>query len=311
MRVRRWLLLGALGLVSAAAVELSLEEAEAARERGASTMMHVNGSFVRYALANTQRERQLVVLLNGFNGALEQWSTAQPLLSSDFRVLIYDRGGLGFSTTHDRSVRAQADELLALLDSLGERRPVLIVGFSHSASLARLLAAEHPQRVGGLVLLDPYLPEIESKDLPIKHSGMRTYAMVIVPTMVKCLFGVSRVRELLAPVERDTTRRRVQTILRRFWHWKSDFDELVVFEETSRIVMSAPRIAQPVVLYERRIGADQNPRYRSAVDQSIREFIAKTPNARRAQLSVTEHGHLLDDAGTIQALREALLSVAH
>lgn len=69
MRVRRWLLLGVLCLVSAAAVERSLEEVEAARERVASTMMHVNGSFVRYALAGTQRERQLVVLLNGFNGA--------------------------------------------------------------------------------------------------------------------------------------------------------------------------------------------------------------------------------------------------
>ena len=308
--MRRWLLLGALCLAAAAAVELSLEEAEAARERGASTMMHLDSSFVRYALDNTQPERQLVVLLNGFNGALEQWASAAPLLSSEFRVLTYDRGGLGFSTTRHRSVRAQAVELLALLDSLGERRPVLIVGFSHSASLARLLAAEHPQRVAGLVLFDPYLPEIESKDLPIKHSGMRTYAMVVVPMMAKCLFGVLRVREMLAPVERDTRRRRVQTILRRFWHWKSDFDELVVFEETSRIVMSAPRIAQSVVLFEGRIGLQQNPRYRSAVDQSIREFLAKTPNSRRTLLPVTDHGHLLDDPTTIQALKEALLTVA-
>ena len=304
--MKRWLIAIALGLVVVPAFELGLEAREAALVRQSSTMMHLDASYVRYSRTSGHNQRPLVVLLNGFSGAIEQWAYAVPVLSTNFRVLAYDRVGLGFSDAVEHGVRAQSTELLALLDSLGEHGPLLLVGFSHSASLARLLAAEHPDRVAGLALVAPYLPEIENKDIPSRRSGIRTYGRLVLSSMASCLFGMRRVRERFAPVERDSVRHQVQVINRRFWHWKSNLDEILAFEETGRIVMASPPLVRPVVLLKGPISS----RYGTAYAAAIRDVVGRASDARVVLLPNVAHGEEINDTTSLRVLNATLLSLA-
>jgi pimeloyl-ACP methyl ester carboxylesterase len=77
-----------------------------------------------------------------------------PPLAGDFHCLAPDLLGLGDTETPpdaDWSLRAQAAMIVAFLDRLGVER-AHVVGHDHGGALAQLLAAEHPDRVGRLVL---------------------------------------------------------------------------------------------------------------------------------------------------------------
>ena len=71
-------------------------------------------------------------------------------------VYLQPRGfGLSEPIDHAVSVEEQADDLLAVMDAVGIRHAVLVGVFSNAAGPA-LVAARHPERVSGLVLLDPF-----------------------------------------------------------------------------------------------------------------------------------------------------------
>ena len=80
-----------------------------------------------------------------------------PLAGSGRRVVTTDLRGHGESTTSFASygVREIADDLVALLEHLDA--PAALVGHSVSAGAATLVAAERPDLVSSLVLLDPHL----------------------------------------------------------------------------------------------------------------------------------------------------------
>lgn len=71
--------------------------------------------------------------------------------------------GLSEPIDHVVSVEEQADDILAVMDAVGMRQAVLVGVFSNSAGPA-LVAARHPERVSGLVLLDPFAQGARSAD---------------------------------------------------------------------------------------------------------------------------------------------------
>jgi hypothetical protein len=86
-------------------------------------------------------------------------TTIQPTLAQTTRVCTYDRAGDGTSDARPASVTpltatTQATELHALLDTIGERAPFVLVGHSYGGIVVRAFAARYPQEVVGMVLLD-------------------------------------------------------------------------------------------------------------------------------------------------------------
>jgi pimeloyl-ACP methyl ester carboxylesterase/predicted glycosyltransferase len=88
------------------------------------------------------------------------WKLQVPYLAHHFRVITFDRPGNGRS---DRSldpgaygVTAVADQALAVMDATGTDRAVL-AGLSQGALEALMLAADHADRVLGVVLIGPAL----------------------------------------------------------------------------------------------------------------------------------------------------------
>jgi pimeloyl-ACP methyl ester carboxylesterase len=104
-----------------------------------------------------------VILQSGAFGAAADWSLALPDLAVHGRVCAYDRGGIGASPARADAPtpEAIARELAGLLDSIGETRPVILVGHSNGALYAEAFAALWPERTAGLV----YVNGVTSDDL--------------------------------------------------------------------------------------------------------------------------------------------------
>ncbi len=101
-------------------------------------------------------EGQSVVLLHGCPFSSFIWRKVIPRLSGSFRCLAPDLLGLGDTETPpdaDWSLPAQAKVIIRFLDTLGLER-VKLVGHDHGGAVAQLIAANHPERIEQLILMD-------------------------------------------------------------------------------------------------------------------------------------------------------------
>ena len=72
------------------------------------------------------------------------------------RVLSYDRAGLGWSdpATQPRTLANIVEELRSLLHAAGVAPPYILVGHSFGGLVVRYFAAQHPEEVAGILLVD-------------------------------------------------------------------------------------------------------------------------------------------------------------
>jgi len=97
-----------------------------------------------------------VLLLHGCPFSSYIWRRIIPRLAAHHRCLAPDLLGLGDTETPadaDWSLRAQAAMIVGFLDALGIER-THVVGHDHGGAVAQLLAAEHPDRLDRLVLMN-------------------------------------------------------------------------------------------------------------------------------------------------------------
>jgi pimeloyl-ACP methyl ester carboxylesterase len=104
-----------------------------------------------------------VILESGAFGTSTDWDLVLDDLAHGGLVCAYDRAGVGDSPPRDggETVTDIARELGGLLDTMGETRPIILVGHSNGALYAEAFAALWPQRVMGLV----YVNGVTSDDL--------------------------------------------------------------------------------------------------------------------------------------------------
>lgn len=97
----------------------------------------------------------VVVFLHGLGGSRTAWEPQLAALAGDFRCVAWDLLGYGASPPPGSPLTfpALADAVAGLLDTLGvEQAP--LVGLSLGGMVALHTALAHPDRTGGLVLLD-------------------------------------------------------------------------------------------------------------------------------------------------------------
>jgi pimeloyl-ACP methyl ester carboxylesterase len=104
-----------------------------------------------------------VVLEAGMGDGVAGWAPVIDAIATSTRTCAYDRAGRGRSDGRERhSVADATDDLVALLDSAGERPPYVVVGHSLGEVYARVLAARHRSAVAGLVLVDGFSVDLEA-----------------------------------------------------------------------------------------------------------------------------------------------------
>jgi pimeloyl-ACP methyl ester carboxylesterase len=121
-------------------------------------LVDVTGRHVH--VLDTGAGAHTIVLEAGAGGTLDSWARVIPDLAGCNRVVAYDRPGLGFSDARpaagdDRRPIAAAAFLDEVLHVIGAEPPFVLVGHSLGGLYVRAYAAAHPDRVAGLVLVDP------------------------------------------------------------------------------------------------------------------------------------------------------------
>lgn len=113
----------------------------------------VSGYTIEYEILGSGDE--VILLEAGGGGGLADWGAIPKALSDSATVIRYSRVGNGNSSKPDTLfvVEDYANHLKALLDRIGARK-VIHVAHSYGGSVARVFAAEHPERVEGLLLVD-------------------------------------------------------------------------------------------------------------------------------------------------------------
>ena len=107
--------------------------------------------------ADVSGDGPAVLLLHGQPGSAGDWARVTTGLANDFLVVAPDRPGYGRTGGQALGFAGNADAVVALLDRLGIDR-FIAVGHSWGGGVALSIAARHPQRVRGLVLVSSVGP---------------------------------------------------------------------------------------------------------------------------------------------------------
>jgi pimeloyl-ACP methyl ester carboxylesterase len=99
-----------------------------------------------------------LLFLSGGFATMRNWDRVVRRLDGKYRTERFDARGRGKSgRSADYSAQAAVDDIGRVIDATGLERPIL-VGWSYGATIAVRWAAQHPGRVGGLVLVDGAYP---------------------------------------------------------------------------------------------------------------------------------------------------------
>ena len=167
--------------------------------------MEIDGERVHYV--DTGGAGPAVVMIHGLGGNLLHFDYAlASLLAAEFRLILVDRPGSGYSSrtaSADATLAAQAAMIAKLIRALGLTRP-LVVGHSLGGALSLALALDDPDCVGGLALIAPLTHAQEEvpavfRRLVIRTNLVRNLVAWTLATPLGILRGRAALKEVFAP----------------------------------------------------------------------------------------------------------------
>lgn len=147
MRCFKWI----VSIVAACA--LAACSAYPATEMSQATYVEASGVTTRVAEWGSGPS---ILVIHGASSTLSVFEpTVAPLLSGSYRLVGYDRPGMGL--TKDRpedadTLEVQANVAAGVIDAMDMRKPI-VIGHSFGGAVALRLALDHPEKVSGLVLI--------------------------------------------------------------------------------------------------------------------------------------------------------------
>lgn len=200
----RWLLYPVMAVLALAAIGALGENVASQRDQSTMAMpgrlYDVGGHRLHLDCSGTGSPT--VVLESGLGGNSRLWARIADGTAGTTRVCAYDRAGTGWSddAAGTRDSSAVVADLHRLLAAAGERGPFILVGHSTGGVYAMTYAAQHPQEVAGMVLLDSATPR-QFTVLPDYASQypMMTRLYAVRPVLER--LGVGRVVPVLSANE--------------------------------------------------------------------------------------------------------------
>jgi len=128
-----------------------------ARSVSPGDFLKLSQGYVHYQLEGPETG-ETVVLVHGFSTPMFIWERTVPALTrAGFRVLSYDLYGRGYTDRPDVAYNEELfdTQLMELLDALGIREPVNLMGLSMGGAIATIFTARHPEKVRRLGLVAP------------------------------------------------------------------------------------------------------------------------------------------------------------
>ena len=140
----------------------------------------INGKSVFYTIDQNDENpaKTTALLIHGLGSSSCFYKTITPSLKSTVRYISPDTPGSGLSElgNSEQSISSIAKDVIGLLDELQVREKIVVVGHSMGGIIASYLAAEHPDRVKGVVLIGPVNPvpamaDVFSKRIEVVKKG--------------------------------------------------------------------------------------------------------------------------------------------
>jgi len=126
--------------------------------RGDSRYVEAHGMRHHYLEYNGGGDPTIVILPGITSPAITWEFVAEELAGDGARVLVTDVRGRGLSDTpaDGYDLKQYADDAAAIIRDAGAERPI-VLGHSMGARIAAALAAQHPDLVGPMIVIDPPL----------------------------------------------------------------------------------------------------------------------------------------------------------
>ena len=238
-----------------------------------------------------------VVLLHGLSSSCRIWDLTAPLLAREFRVVAVDQRGHGLTDRPDSeyTFAEVCADLDALLLALRFDRPIL-VGHSWGAGVALQFAADQPERVAGLVLVDGGMTEISAR-LTWEQAEKVMRPPVIDGVPVERFVGFARswpfVRDIWSPQFQEM-------LLANFLVDDGKVYRRLTMENHMKVVRAIydqkptdlyPRVRAPVLLVpaEREPDNDQERAWQAAREKGLEAAQRLLPEARLVVMKDTPH----------------------
>jgi len=159
----------------------------------------LDGRRFHVVMAGPAGGSPLVLLEAGSYGFSADWGVVQQRLADrGVRSLAYDRAGMGLSQPGPvpRDSLAIVSDLEGLLEHLGERGPLVLVGHSMAGLHVCLFAGRNRNRTAGLVFVDAFTPGMAGHPLvsagAVQYQRFSRVATAVAETGVLKLFGGAR-----------------------------------------------------------------------------------------------------------------------
>ena len=277
-----------------------------------------------------------IILEAGLMSTNLSWTDIRRKLAASYRVVTYDRAGLGWSDIGPmpRTAERIVDELYSLLELAAIPAPYVLVGHSFGGLTMPLFAARYPKETAGMVLVDPVAP-VEWNP-PSEQDRRRAEIGSIVCRRAAALSHVGIIRFvafLLTSRARNVANRLVRLISRGTpaesgsvsspWFWNLPADERkmasvfwlqekfcsTIASQLDNLPASAARVAQlgnfcdkPVVILSAMSTPSQRRQHHMAIAQRL-------PRGRHVLAETSSHWIMQDQPdlviGAIRAVAQS------
>ena len=230
-----------------------------------------------------------VLLLHGYGETGDMWIPLAADLVRDHTVIAPDLRGMGLSAREERGFdkKTQAEDVAGVLKALGVG-DVTVVAHDIGNMVAFAFAAQYPERVTRLVMMDAPIPGVGSWDEILKHPLLWHFRFGG-PDMERLVAGRERIyldrfwNEFSADPRRfsEAARRHYAKLYARPGNMRAGFLQFAAFDQDAvdnRALLSRGRLKMPVLAIggERSFGSTMATIMRAAADNVTERVI---PNA--------------------------------
>lgn len=193
-------------------------------------MVDVGGHRLHLLVTGEQHSGPTVLLEAGAFSAAPQWEWVQAALAERYRVVAYDRPGLGWSDSDPYGFDPEriAGDLHTALAKEGISGPYILVGHSLGGLFVRVFAGQYPAEIAGMVLVDASHPDQAERSASIAAT-MTDFLRPLQALPLLSRFGVARLIDTSGPLTQGASPE-TQAIFRSFLgnsrHLSTMVDEL-------------------------------------------------------------------------------------
>lgn len=217
-------------------------------------MVRVNDIDIAYKIFG---KGEPLLLIPGFSMTMDIWDPVTLYkLSSNHTIIIFDNRGLGKTTvgTKTWSIEQFANDTAGLIDALGIKKPVDILGTSWGGYIAQELTLMHPQKVNKLILygtdcggnatiLSPKISQELGRGIESGNATIDTFLSILFPEewINENAAYVQEVFSAATPVPEENIQQQAQTT----YNWQGACDRLSSITKPTLVVTGTDDIVRP------------------------------------------------------------------